>query len=65
MIQEKKTGYPIPGDEEFQMYGPKKGNRRKVKKKVKTAHTMAGIEELCYILELHVFTCIIAGACSD
>ena len=34
MIQEKKTGYPIPGDEEFQQYGPKKVNRRKGKKKV-------------------------------
>lgn len=32
VIQEKKTGYPIPGDEEFQQYGPKKANRRKKKK---------------------------------
>ncbi|CAI8014107.1 Formin-binding protein 1-like, partial [Geodia barretti] len=34
VIQERKTGYPIPGDEEFQQYGPKKINRRKPKKKV-------------------------------
>ena len=42
LIQEKKTGYPIPGDEDFQQYGPKKANRRKAKKKVRI-YTLACI----------------------